>query len=281
MKKCFGIVSWFPDREPDRAQRQERINRLFKQLEAFWPDIDILIITQNWKDFVPTEIKNNINCIDFKDGLGILKARQTLRDEFLKTNYDYIIMFDDDAIIKQDSPELATKFIQNIENHPKGFCFVKGNNAKKYNPYCGAQLNLCAISRFIYQQEPMINVDPQKSQGYEDMLFATLLHHKYADYEFDLPAGIYCTQFKNTKEVAPTTWGTQKGIDYRQIQTNTIKIAEFIVTHKNIPNLDLYWSEGILIYKNATEEEIKEARFRLAEQNRRYIDKNTNYYLYF
>jgi hypothetical protein len=32
MKKCFGIVSWFPDKEPARTQRQNRINRLFTQL---------------------------------------------------------------------------------------------------------------------------------------------------------------------------------------------------------------------------------------------------------
>ena len=32
LKKVFGIPSWLPDKEPDRTQRQERINRLFKQL---------------------------------------------------------------------------------------------------------------------------------------------------------------------------------------------------------------------------------------------------------
>jgi hypothetical protein len=47
LKKCFGIPSWLPDKEPDRSLRIERINRLFKQLNDLWPDIDILVIAQN------------------------------------------------------------------------------------------------------------------------------------------------------------------------------------------------------------------------------------------
>lgn len=117
--------------------------------------------------------------VDFAEGLGILKARQTLRTEFLKRQeYDWLIMFDDDAIIKCDDAEAHVRFMKELDRHKDGFCFIKGHDARKYNPYCAAQLNLCAVSRFIYEKEPMVNVDPQKNQGYEDMLFATLLHHK-------------------------------------------------------------------------------------------------------
>ena len=91
LKKLFGIPSWLPDKEPDRTQRQGRINRLFKQLNDLWPSIDILVIAQNWQDFKPIKTKNK-QIIKTYEPLGILKARQTLREEFLKLDYDYIIM---------------------------------------------------------------------------------------------------------------------------------------------------------------------------------------------
>lgn len=47
MNKAFGIVSWLPDKEPARQMRKDRLERLLKQIDELWPDIDILIITQN------------------------------------------------------------------------------------------------------------------------------------------------------------------------------------------------------------------------------------------
>jgi len=203
MKICFGIPSWLPDKEPDRTQRRERINRLFKQLNDFWPDIDILVIAQNWQDFKPIETRNKQVIKEYKP-LGILLARKTLREEFLKLNYDYIIMFDDDAIIQCDNNHAHIDFINEIVKHPQGFCFIHGKNSK-YHPYIGAQLNLCAISKFIYEQEQMVDIDPQKDEGYEDSIFACLLHHKYGKYEFMPPATIRPIQWMNRKEQIAST----------------------------------------------------------------------------
>lgn len=47
MNACFGIPSWLPDKEPDRTQRAIRLNKLLKQLDDLWPDVDILIVAQN------------------------------------------------------------------------------------------------------------------------------------------------------------------------------------------------------------------------------------------
>ena len=98
-------------------------------------------------------------------------------------------MFDDDAIIKCDDDHAHIDFMQAVDTHPNGFCFVHGKNSK-YHPYIGAQLNLCAISRFIYEREPMVDIDPQKNEGYEDTIYACLLHHKYGKLEFDPPKTI-------------------------------------------------------------------------------------------
>ena len=209
LKKCFGIPSWLPDTEPDRTQRSERINRLFKQLNDLWPDIDILVIAQNWKTFTPIETANK-QIIKRYPALGILGARKTLRDEFLKAGYDYIIMFDDDAIIQYDNETAPADYMAAIETHPGGFCFIKPSGGlragvPKYHPYIGAQLNLCAISREIYSKEPMVDIDPQKNEGYEDSIFACLLHHKWAKCEFDAPATIRPIQFLNHDEKIPST----------------------------------------------------------------------------
>ena len=232
MKKVFGIPSWLPDNEPDRTQRAARINRLFKQLNDLWPDIDILVVAQNWKDFKPVETKNKQIIIQYEP-LGILKARITLREEFLKRDYDYIIMFDDDAIIKCDNDHAHIDFMNEVDKHPNGFCFIHGKN-NKYHPYIGAQLNLCAISKFIYKHEPMVPIDAQKNEGYEDTIFACLLHHKWGKYEFDPPATIRPIQFMNHKEKVKSTWAEEKR-PWRLLNNNSNRIQEYIVKHKEFP----------------------------------------------
>ena len=241
MKKCFGIVSWLPDKEQTRTERQDRLNRLFKQLNDIWPEIDILLITQNWKTFKPIDISNKIVRIDFKDGLGILKARQTLREEFLKSNYEYLIMMDDDCIIKT-TEEASKAYMKELDKHSQGFCFIHADKARtKFHPYIGAQLNLCAISKFIYKKEPMVPIDPQQSEGYEDSIFATLLHHKYSQYEFIPPKGIKPIQFHNNEEKIPSTWCDKTKIDLQLIHANSNRIKEYILKYKDLPhNLSEY-----------------------------------------
>lgn len=232
-KICFGIPSWLPDKEPDRTQRKERINRLFKQLNELWPNIDILIVAQNWQHFKGIKTLGK-KIIKHYPELGILKARQTLREEFLKLNYDYIIMFDDDAIIKCDTTTANIDFITEIYKHPNGFCFIHGTNSK-YHPYIAAQLNLCAISRFIYEQEPMVDIDPQKEEGFEDSIYACLLHHKWSKYEFIPPTTIKPIQFLNKDEPVPSTWAQTQKRHFNIMCENTNRIQEYIVQNKCFP----------------------------------------------
>ena len=164
--------------------------------------------------------------------LGILKARKTLHDEFLAADYDYIIMLDDDAII-ESKDDAHVKYMEEIDKHPQGFCFMPGKNSK-YHPYVGAQLNLCAISRSIYEKEQMVDIDPQKEEGYEDSIYSCLLHHKYSKFEFVPPVGIKCVQFLNRKEKAPSTWAEKKH-DSHLMLANTDRIQEYIVKHKAFP----------------------------------------------
>lgn len=233
MLKVFGIPSWLPDKEPDRSQRIERINRLFKQLNSLWPDIDILVIAQNWKDFIPIKTKNKQIILNYEP-LGILKARMVLREEFLKRDYDYIIMFDDDAIIECDNDHAHIDFMNEIDKHKNGFCFIHGYN-NKYHPYIGAQLNLCAISKYIYEREPMVPIDAQKNEGYEDSIFAGLLHYKWTKYEFNPPSTIRPIQFANPKEKAPSTWADTEQRPWAILNANTDCILKYIAEYKQFP----------------------------------------------
>lgn len=233
MKICIGIPSYLPEKQPDRKIRQDSLNKLLLQLSELWPNIDILIIAQNWKDFSPIKISNKL-VIKYYEPLGILKARKLLREHFLKLNYDYIIMFDDDITIKCDNSHAAKDFIKELERHPKGFCFPLGHNSK-YHPYCAAQLNLCAVSRFIYEQEPMVDVDPQNDEGYEDSIFSCLLHHKWGEYEFNMPKTIHPIHLTSYKSKIPSTWAEGK-VPFYQLATNTDIIQEYIMKHKEFPN---------------------------------------------
>lgn len=210
LRKVFGVVSYIPDVEPARSLRIERLDRLFKQIHDLFGDVNWLIIAQNWKNYeVPSFVKN-VDVRKFPK-LGILNARKKLREEFLKTNFDYLIMMDDDCIVETIGPLIAQAYMDELNMHPNGFVFLQ---------YDAAQLNLCAISKYVYQREPMVDIDPQNGEGYEDTVFSNLLRYKYRDLSFDTIHGIKCTQFQNRNEKAPSTWANS-GINHSLLWMRT------------------------------------------------------------
>lgn len=232
---CFGIVSYFPWKQPERKQRQDRLDRLLKQLSTLWPDIPVMVISQQWKYYNPEKIcKSRLIRYDYP-ALGILGARNELRKRFLESGFDWLIMFDDDAIISTETAQDAQKYIRQLETHPDGFCFISGKGSSPYTDYNDSQLNLCAISRYIYEREPIPNVDPQKSEGFEDRIWSTLLHFRYADREFKAPSTIKCIHFKNPNETAPSTWSGEKAFNWRQMRNNTVEAEKYIAEHKELP----------------------------------------------
>lgn len=226
MKKCFGIISYFTWDQPERKQRQDRLDRLIKRLSDLWPDIPIMVIAQQWKYYtIEGKCKNKIIRFDYPK-LGILGARHTLRKHFLESEFDYIIMLDDDALFELDNSNVAKEYMNEIDKHPNGFCFLQ---------YANSQLNLCAISKYIYEKEPIPNIDPQKSEAFEDKIWAVLLHNKYPESEFLAPKGIRCTHFKNPNESVPSTWASQQRYNWKQLRENTLEIEKYIIEHKELP----------------------------------------------
>ena len=155
------------------------------------------------------------------DKLGILLARKTLRQRFLESGYDYMIMADNDMVMEGDPKEL----IEGMEQHPNGFAYVEKEDGIAKD----AQLNLLAISKFIYAQQPMVNIDPQKDEGFEDNVFAHLLHYKWAKYQWHFK-GITHIQWKNPnlEDAPPSTWSKEKIFNLKQMRTNTAKYRKEI-----------------------------------------------------
>lgn len=204
-KKVIGIVSYFPNN--NYRARQERLLRLLGQLKAYWPFLPIIIIAQNWRDnnFLPKDL--DITVYNYNSPLGILKARQELREKFLATDYEQIIMFDDDAIISTNY-ESAQKFLEECDKHPMGFMFLKGWKKDPLGIYNPAQLNGCAISRWLIYAEPLRDEwDPQEKGIYEDVVYAHLFHWKYPEYEFEVK-NFQCIQWSNDQYRVASTWIT-------------------------------------------------------------------------
>ena len=54
----FGIISWFPDKEPERKQRIERLNKVFRQLiDIFGEDVNY---DEKGRETIETEVSQNV-----------------------------------------------------------------------------------------------------------------------------------------------------------------------------------------------------------------------------
>ena len=160
----------------------------------------MIIIAQNWKDF---KIEApNVQIFSYEK-LGILKARKILRQHFLDSQFDYMIMADDDMVMVGDPKEL----LEGMENHPDGFAYCEDDKGEPLP----AQLNLFAISKFIYTQQPMVNIDPQKGEGVEDNIFTHLLRYKWKKYQWHYK-GIKHIQYNNKtlEDFPPSTWWEER-----------------------------------------------------------------------
>jgi hypothetical protein len=159
MKVCIGIVSYLPDNK-FREIRYERCKKLISQLNSIF-DIQIIIIEQNYRD-LPL---NGENLIEYKfdEKLGIPKARQILRKKFLESNFDYIILFDDDAEVI-GSYEDGQLFLKELNDHPNTFFSQKGGL------FCG----FC-VSRKLFEVIDIPNLNAEKDEGYEDLAFFRII----------------------------------------------------------------------------------------------------------
>ena len=178
---AFGIVSYLPSREPDRSLRKERLDRLFRNVKNVFGNVRYLIVAQNWGDYrMPPFVRADV--FRHERGLGILKARNELRGRFLSSGADWLVMLDDDCMIRETAAGAGRRFLKSLEGREEGFCFRKDGKGE-YSP---SQLNLCAISKELYGKEPLPPIDPEKDEGFEDLTWSNFLHFKHPEMEFDM-----------------------------------------------------------------------------------------------
>lgn len=220
LKKVFGIISYFPNSDtPYHAEtRTERTRRFFEllyTLEKLWPETDIVIIAQNWNGLEIPDIKNRVQIYHYPK-LGILGARRELRRRFLDSEYDYLIMLDDDGMISTEDPSL---YMAEIDNHPGGIGVIRHNQCP---------LMLLAISKEIYSQIDMPDIDAENGEGFEDDIFVASCFAKFPDKAFDFPKHVVTeTSFKYTGPGScPSTWSREKKLDWKYMREHTIELVQ-------------------------------------------------------
>lgn len=249
IKKVFGIISYFPDNDTPyhietRRERSRRFRELLFKLEELWEDTDIMVIAQNWQDFKLPPLENNITVYEYPK-LGILNARRELRKKFLESNYDYLIMLDDDAMIQSEIPQA---YMDIIDEHPDGV----GTLRKNQSP-----LQLFAISKAVYSQIDMPDVDAEKGEGFEDDIFVASCFAKFPDKAFMFPKDVVSeTSFKYMGEgKCPSTWAREGKKDWNYMRNYTLsRVYEYehqgeeILKECKDPNIDL-----IITYVNSSD----------------------------
>ena len=112
MKTVIGIISYLHDNiEKQNKRLCLLLNLLSKCYNLF--QLPVIIIAQNWKSELVRVPWATIYRYD--DKLGIVNARKELRRVFLESDYDNLIMLDDDSIIKGNDE--AAQTIPKIWSH--------------------------------------------------------------------------------------------------------------------------------------------------------------------
>lgn len=225
IKKVFGIISYFPDNDSayhieTRRERSRRFKELLYKLEELWPDTDIMVIAQNWQDFELPNIKNHITTFHY-DKLGILGARRELRKQFLASDYDYLIMLDDDGRIVNANP---SKYMEEIDKHPSGIGVIRHRMCP---------LMFLAISKDLYSQIDMPDIHAEKGEGFEDDIFVAQCFSAFPDKAFDFSKDCI-EEFSlhyNGPGKCPSTWARESKLDWDYMRSHTNEIL-YSVSHK-------------------------------------------------
>ena len=229
MNLVFGITSYFPSGDDYhmaiRKARTKRCSELLLTLTKLWPNIDIIIIAQNWKDYEKPDIKNRCIIYRYPDKLGIAKAKQTLREIFLSSAYDHLIMLDDDAILQCADP---SKFTDMINEHPDDLGLLDS-----------AVSTLSVIPKTLYTQLNFPSMSPEQGEGFVDILF--LEHCKALFPQQIYHFGPNCIKELSKKPkyamTCPSTWASERAYDW-EYMTRVTDSAISAIKHQVFGAID-------------------------------------------
>lgn len=125
----IGIISYLPDEEISRNVRYWRFRGLLVDLKKVFPYESITVIAQNYTDEEVNQIDIAVDMRRY-DKLGVVPARNTLRQIFLDSDEEYIILYDDDSEIKCNCENAGEEFIKCLKTNKYGWVSDKTHNLK-------------------------------------------------------------------------------------------------------------------------------------------------------
>lgn len=134
-----------------------KLNELLKKCDELF-NLPIIIVAQNWNDDVEIpRINSKLIIYNYKNSLGITGARRELRRIFIESEYDYLIMLDDDIKLLGDRNS-AINYLAQIDNHPGDF-----------GTFMSLTLQLFAISKELYSKIDFPDGEIVNGDYFEDM----------------------------------------------------------------------------------------------------------------
>lgn len=219
MNKVIGIISYLPKDKVIRENRRNKLRYLVYKCSIHL-NLPIIIIAQNWKEEDFQEIKLSKGEIFTFDKLGIVGARKKLREIFIDSKYDYLIMLDDDCMI--DATTNGSKlYLKEIDEHPSG-----------YGIFNGSLLKLFAISKDIIKEVDYPNISVEDGEGFEDKIFVSTLESKFPNSEFEFSKEEIWEESISTLDPY-STWCTNQNLDdmvnktYKIIKNTNAKLNEY------------------------------------------------------
>ena len=213
MKACLGIISYLPD--GIREDRLRELKDLLNSCSDYFPGIDIILISQNYKDYIPIAPKNRIILYSYNQKLGILVARKKLRELFINSDYDYLIMLDDDT---QIYGEKENNFIKTLEDNPDSFaCF----------DWDRGQLWMFAISKSLFKKVEYPELDAESGDIFED----TYLSHICREIQ---PNYIDTSKININRRAGgrKSTWWNNQHYNIRKMEIKTNKLIKHDLKYK-------------------------------------------------
>ena len=183
--KVIGIISYLPDDEEKRQARFKKLCGLIQTCNQLF-NLPIHIIIQNYYEEDTKILQKCNNCVLSPNysRLGIVGARKKLREWFLSSPYDCLIMLDDDCEII-GTTEGAKQYLSILDAH-EGY----------FGEFRGTQLKLFAIYKNLLKYVDFADINPENSEGFEDTLFVEKLKKKFPKRGFSF------YEVQNLKEVS-------------------------------------------------------------------------------
>ena len=210
--KVIGIISYFPD-SIIRGIRKDKLKSLIVKCKEVF-NLPFIIIAQNWTKKDEEDILKlspDITLCSVKDKLGITDARKYLRNIFLNSDYDYLIMLDDDCTI-YGNRESGLNYLRQIDNNPNMFY--------EFNK---TLLKLFAISKEVFKLEDYENINPENGEGFEDRIFVNKLREMYPEKRYIFNKDTLREESVSTKD-KHSTWYTNQ--DLSKMLDNTFNCIE-------------------------------------------------------